>query len=250
MSKFAKILKKNLITYLAISLGIVVFSTLIYVAYGKINDQISSQKNDNKNSSEKSIIIDAGHGGEDGGAVGIDGIVEKNINLSMSLKLREYLEIAGYNVIMVRDKDVSIYDDDATTLKEKKKSDLKNRSEIINKNNNPNTIFVSIHQNKFPDSKYSGTQIFYSENNPKSEELALSIRDSVVGLIQPENKREIKKANKNIYLLKQSKIPSVVVECGFLSNPEEAKMLSDKSYQSKMAFSICCGIFNYFSNHI
>lgn len=216
--------------------------TLIFAAYSK------ESKDDSPDAA--TVILDAGHGGEDGGAVGIDGIVEKNINLSVTLKLKDLLEVAGYNVILTRDKDNSIYDDQAESLRSKKRSDLRNRAKIINDNEgNEDAIFVSIHQNKFPNPKYSGTQIFYSKNNPKSGELASSVKNSVVKLIQPENKREIKPADKKIFLLNNAKIPAIVVECGFLSNNEEAKKLGGTEYQNDIAFSIYCGILEFLINN-
>lgn len=247
INNLIKNIKKNVIEYSTFLISLIVFSTFVYVAYGKISSQ-NCPDNAAKTNSTKTVILDAGHGGEDGGAVGDEGIIEKDINLSIALKLHDYLEASGYNVIMTREKDVSIYDDNAETLREKKRSDLHNRRDIISQNEGENTIFVSIHQNKFPDPKYYGTQIFYSKNNPKSLDLANSIKESVVGFLQSENTRETKEANKKIYLLHNAQIPAVVVECGFVSNPEEAKKLSDEKYQSDMAFSICCGVMSYFTN--
>ena len=156
------------------------------------------------------------------------------------------LEASGYNVIMTREKDEAIYDESANTLREKKRSDLKNRVGIIKNNKKENTIFISIHQNKFPNPKYYGTQIFYSINNQGSQNLADKIKDSITGLIQPENSREIKSADKKIYLLHNAEIPAIIVECGFLSNNEESKKLVDNKYQNQLAFSIYCGITSYF----
>ncbi len=190
------------------------------------------------------VVIDAGHGGEDGGASAND-VLEKDINLSISLKLRDMLTAAGVEVVMTREEDKSIYDESAGTTREKKVSDLHNRADIIN--SSENNILVSIHQNKFEQSKYSGTQIFYSKNNPQSELLAESIRKSVTGLIQPDNKRELKPAESSIYILDTATVPAVIVECGFISNEEEAKLLSDDNYQQKMAFAIFCGIMNRLS---
>lgn len=235
--------KKNIVTYLTCFLSVVAFCTLAVVAYGKIAEKCNCSE------SVKTIILDAGHGGEDGGAVGVDGIVEKDINLAITLKLRDYLEASGYKVIMTRDTDTAIYDNDVEGLKNKKRSDLHNRAKIIKDNSEGNNIFVSIHQNKFPDSKYFGTQIFYSKNDAKSQTLAESIKNSVVGLIQPDNTREIKPADKRIFLLEKSEIPSVVVECGFLSNKEEASKLIKDEYQSQMAFCVYCGITDYFLNN-
>ena len=169
--------RKNQKSFFAVFGAALVISALACVAYGKISERID-EKTDNKSSEARTVILDAGHGGEDGGAVSDDGVIEKDINLSIALKLRDILEVSGYNVIMTREKDIAIYDDDAETLREKKRSDLHNRLDIIEKNSGENTIFVSIHQNKFPDSKYHGTQIFYSKHDPKSMDLATAVRKS------------------------------------------------------------------------
>lgn len=236
-----KFLKKNLFTYSIVFLFLGLFSLIAFTSYAKA-------KSSGNNSKEiPTIILDPGHGGEDGGAVGVDGIVEKDINLAISLKLQNFLEASGYKVIMTREKDTAIYDDNLKTLREKKRSDLRNRMGIINKSKEEEkTVFVSIHQNKFPDSKYFGTQIFYSVNDSKSENLANKIKDSVTGLLQPENDREIKPATNKIFLLHNAHIPAVIAECGFISNPEEAAKLKSEKYQNQMAFSIYCGIVNYF----
>ena len=150
---------------------------------------------------------------------------------------------SGFDVVMIREDDRSIHDESADTIKERKISDIHNRLKIINSYDD--CIFLSIHQNQFSDSKYSGAQMFYSTNNPQSKELAECLKDSVVGMIQPNNTREIKPANSSIYLLWNSKKPSVLVECGFLSNVQEANLLSQEDYQRKMAFSIYCGLINH-----
>ncbi len=235
--------KKNAIFYITSFLSVVMVCALGFVAYGKISEKCRNK------GTEKTIILDAGHGGEDGGAIGVDGIIEKDINLSITLKVRDYLKVSGYKVIMTRETDTAIYDDTAEGLKNKKRSDLHNRAKMINDNSCEGNIFVSIHQNKFPDSKYFGTQIFYSKNDSKSQTLASGIKDSVVGLIQPDNTREIKPADKRIFLLNKAEIPAVVVECGFLSNKEEASKLIKDDYQSQMAFCIYCGIINYYLNN-
>ena len=239
-----KKLSENTWFYIMSILGIFLFSSLVFVAYGKISDHISSsQKN-----KQHTVIIDAGHGGEDGGAVGVDGIYEKNINLAIAIKLRDLLETAGYKVIMTREQDKAIYDNNAGTLRQKKKSDLRNRLEMIKTNSDDGTVFISIHQNKFTDSKYSGSQIFYSKNNPLSQELANYMKKSITNLIQPDNTREIKPADKTIFLLHNAPIPAVIVECGFLSNQEEAHKLASENYQDQIAFCLFCGVINYFIN--
>ena len=228
--------------YSSTLIGIFLFGFLIFNAFETVADEATTA---DVSESEFVVIIDPGHGGEDSGAVA-NSILEKDINLDISLRVRDMLRASGITVKMTRDSDLSIYDTSAGTIREKKVSDLKNRVEIAN--SSKNNILVSIHQNKFEDSKYSGAQMFYSTNNEKSKILAESIRQSVTGLIQQDNKRELKKGDSSIYLLNNSTVPSVIVECGFLSNAEEAKKLSDEEYKNKMAFAIYCGILEYKNN--
>ena len=231
------IAKKNTIVFTIVSLCIFMF--LIALLTFTIPKAYNSEL-------DPLVIIDPGHGGEDGGAVGKSGVVEKDINLKISLALRDILHLMGYDTIMTREKDKAIYDEEAIKLRQKKRSDLKNRLSIIHKNSGDNSIFISIHQNKFPNEKYSGTQIFYSSNNPESEELALKIRENIVSKLQKNNEREIKESKSGIFLLKKSNIPSVVVECGFLSNAEEEKKLNDNVYQKQLALCISMGINDFF----
>ncbi len=192
----------------------------------------------------KTVIIDAGHGGVDGGTSSADGTVEKDLNLQIALKLDEMLKSIGVKTILVRDSDISIHDDTAKTIRQKKVSDLKNRLSIIN--NTEDSVFVSIHQNHYGNSKYRGTQVFYSKNNPQSMKLADCIRMPVVTYLQPENTREIKQSGSEIYLLYHAQAPSVMVECGFLSNDEDTRQLKDENYQKKLVFIITLGILDYF----
>lgn len=189
------------------------------------------------------IIIDAGHGGEDGGAVGIDGTAEKDLNLSISLKLNEILSAMGYQTRMVRTTDTSIHNADADTVRERKVSDIHNRAAIMNEYEN--CIYVSIHQNKYSGSSIWGAQTFYSPNNEESKELAQLIQSSIANNVQPDNKRVIKQSGTNIYVLYNATKPAVMVECGFVSNANELEQLKDEEYQNKMAFAISNGIINY-----
>lgn len=189
------------------------------------------------------VIVDAGHGGVDGGASGADGTVEKELNLQIALKLREQLAVQGFNVIMTREEDISIHDPDATSVRQKKKTDLFNRMKIME--NTPNCIYVSIHQNSFPDKSQHGTQIFFGDNNPASEILAKNVQEAIQTNLQPENKRKIKKSGKDIYLLYYSEVPIIMVECGFISNANEAKRLRDEQYQNQLSFVISQGIIQY-----
>lgn len=198
--------------------------------------------------SEFTIIIDAGHGGADGGAVGADGMAEKVINLQISQYLDNILNFHGVKTIMTRTTDDSIHSDEANTLREKKVSDIHNRMAVME--GTENAVFVSIHQNKFSNSTLWGTQVFYSPNTTESAELADLIQTNVKNIIQPTNKRVIKKSGSSIYLLYNAKKTAVLVECGFVSNPQENEMLQTPDYQQKIAFSIACGIIEYLNTKV
>lgn len=189
------------------------------------------------------IIIDPGHGGEDGGTSS-DNILEKNINLDISLILADMFRSNGLNVKMTRETDVSIHDDSCKTISEKKRSDLNNRIKLFNSSDE--NIIISIHQNNFSQSKYCGTQVFYSENNSLSKSLAECIRVSVKSLIQKDNERQTKPADGSIFILKKSTNPSVLVECGFLSNPEELEKLKTSQYKQEIAYCIYLGFMEYY----
>ena len=189
------------------------------------------------------VVVDAGHGGEDGGAIGINGALEKNINLAIAVELEKNLKMNNFDVIMIRDTDESVGDKSLKTISERKRSDTKARLRIVEEAGE--CIFISIHQNHFSESKYSGAQVFYSPNHEGSALLAENIRQNIVSSIQPNNKRENKEAGSNIYLMKNCKQPAVLVECGFLSNAEEAEQLSTKSYQKDMAAAIYNGLIDY-----
>lgn len=192
------------------------------------------------------IIIDCGHGGEDGGAVATDGTVEKDINLAIGLILEKFFIQGGFDVSVTRKEDISLYNESAQSLREKKVSDIHNRTEMVN--SDVSNILISIHQNKFEDEQYSGTQVFYSPNNPESSVLAESIRLSVTGLLQNDNTRQCKESTSSIYLLHNAKIPAVIVECGFLSNINERELLKTEKYQCEMAYAIYCGFLEYYYN--
>ncbi len=187
------------------------------------------------------VLIDPGHGEEDGGAVSESGLVEKDVNLDIALCLRDQLELSGCRVIMTRDCDKMA--GTGSTLSEKRSDDFRKRLEMFNSSDVD--LVVSIHQNKFTSPSEHGAQVFYSPNDPRSETLAVCIRRSFKGLLQPENEREITKAGSNIYLLNNCDNPSVLVECGFLSNPEESALLADEEYRRQLSFAVCCGIIEY-----
>jgi len=194
----------------------------------------------------KVVVLDAGHGLPDEGAIGLYKTTEEAINLKITLKLQELLQKSGINVILTRSDENGIFDENANTIKEKKVSDIKNRVKIGNSEGVD--IFVSIHLNKYSDSKYNGWQTFYQEKSEKSQTLAKFIQDGINNEISEiKNDRVPLKLNK-IYIMDHVKVPTVTVECGFLSNDDEVKRLKDENYQERLAIGICKGIQNYFSN--
>lgn len=195
-------------------------------------------------SSSPIIIIDAGHGGFDGGAVTKDGFPEKDINLNISLYLNEYLTFLGFNTLLTRENDNSLENDGLNTIRSKKTSDLHNRMKIMEETEN--SIFVSIHQNIYTQEKYSGIQVFFSpKTSAESSILAKNIQETVVHTLQPDNTRQIKECGTSVFLIYNAVRPAVLVECGFLSNYKEAEKLKTEEYQKRMAFCIAIGIQNY-----
>lgn len=218
------------------------FFILMISAAGNIAVNTSSDISDNL----PVIVIDPGHGGEDGGAVSDNGVLEKDINLSIANDTSALFYLLGFDILRTRKNDMAL-DSGEDTIRKRKVSDMKKRLEIFN-SSKENTI-ISIHQNKFSESKYHGSQIFYSPNNSKSKQLADSIKYSVKGLLQPDNERECKKADGGIYLLKNTNNPAIIVECGFISNEEECNHLLNKQYQKQMAFSITAGFLSYYNTN-
>lgn len=191
----------------------------------------------------KVVIIDAGHGGIDAGAVA-NGIEEKNINLQIALKLQEYIEQSGGVAILTRDSDESTQDPNRSSNISQKKSDLMERKAAMEKYGAD--IFISIHMNKFEQEKYRGAQVFYASNGEESKRLGEIIQQSLKETLADGNTREAKKSGSGIYILKNAAVPSALVECGFLSNAEEAKLLQSEEYQQKVAWGIYIGIVKYF----
>ena len=189
------------------------------------------------------FVIDAGHGGEDAGAIAFDGTLEKDLNLEIASLLSCLLELNGNSIKMTRTTDTLLYDhfddlDDYTG--QKKVYDLKNRVKIAQACENP--IFVGIHMNKFSNAKYSGLQVYYSKNNSDSALVASEIKNTVKKYLQPQNNRETKIADSSIYILDKIDCPSVLVECGFLSNENELLNLKSKDYQEKLSLAIFCAL--------
>lgn len=189
------------------------------------------------------VIIDAGHGGIDGGAVGDDGTMEKELNLAVAKKLEAIFDAAGINVIMTRRDDVSLGE---STSSHRKLDDLKARVTLTKQPGK--VIFISIHMNKFPVEKYSGLQVYYSKNDGFSKVLAESIQSYSAEYIQPYNSRKAKAAGSEIYVLDNALCPAVLVECGFMSNRAELDNLKNENYQKQLAVCIFAAFINAVEN--
>lgn len=224
--------------------GIVSFA-LMFVAVFEIKNA-SEETMKSMPVNNKVIILDAGHGGIDPGKLSNDKLIlEKDINLAITLKLRELLEASGALVVLTREDDSSLYVEDGNkTTRQKYNENLKNRKKIIQESNA--NMFVSIHSNAFTESKYYGAQTFYPKSEEDSCELSKIIQTELKRVVDNTNNREIK-PTEDIYVLKDNEIPSVLIECGFLSNDKEAKLLNDEKYQEKIAWAIYVGIQKYFS---
>ena len=179
------------------------------------------------------IIVDAGHGGVDGGATSCTGVLESQINLEIALRLNDLLHLLGCDTVMIRTTDTSVYTE-GTTIAAKKVSDLKERVRIVN--GTENAVLVSIHQNTFSDSRYSGAQVFYGGAN-NSRDLARALQSAFSQSVNPGSSRKCKKAD-SVYLMQNISCTGILVECGFLSNPREEALLRSPEYQQKL----CCVI--------
>lgn len=231
--------------FFLISVGIILLifltSSYLFATYIVNSDQTTETYISGNN---KTIIIDAGHGGEDVGAIGTNNVYEKDLNMQISIKLGDYLKAAGFNVIYTRSEDCLLYTEEQNIKGMRKIYDLKNRVAIANSYSD--AIFISIHMNSFGQQNCSGLQIYHSANTA-SQNIASSVQNSVKSLLQPNNRRNIK-SGEGIYVLENSSIPSILIECGFISNPEECEKLCQKEYQKELCFAILCGIIEYERN--
>lgn len=185
------------------------------------------------------IVIDAGHGGIDPGKIGINNALEKDINLEIALKLEQKLEAAGIKIVMTRTDDTGLYSESSTN---KKVEDMQERCKLIAESEPVFT--VSIHQNSYVTEDIKGAQVFYYGQSEVGKELAETLQESLISLVDPDNHRQAK-ANESYYLLKKTTSPTVIVECGFLSNSDEAALLVTSDYQDTLVDAICQGIFTY-----
>lgn len=226
------------------TIRIFVFSIFMFaLGFAFLSDQKESVPTVSLPVSGKTIVIDAGHGKPDEGAESSRGTTEAETNLKIALKLQNLLEQSGSSVILTRSDENAIYDIDSKTLRQKKVSDIHNRVKIGNESSAD--IFVSIHLNKIPQQQYDGWQTFYNAQSADGQKLAVSIQNNLNDAIQKENNRAAKSIE-NIYIVKHVEIPITIVECGFLSNPEEEKLLLEDEYQNRLAWGIYNGIIDYF----
>lgn len=223
-------------TGLDIAIALCAAAVMLTVTLGVVDRRLVSAPSD----TSPRVLVDAGHGGEDGGAEGADGTLEKTINLAIAKPLGDVLQVMGYAVSYTRTEDTMV-NAEGDTLRERKVSDIRNRLALIEQAD----FTISIHQNKFSQSKYSGAQVFYGIGSDDSRVLATSVRTTVCALLQPHNTRELKTGDGNVYILNRATKPVVLVECGFLSNEAEREKLKTRDYQLQMAFAIACGIFEF-----
>ncbi len=228
---------------ISVIISILVFCISIHFTITKAEKNIIAAIAKNDDNYDFTIILDAGHGGEDSGTIGFDGTLEKDLNLQVTEKLALIFEIFGIQYIETRIDDSALGDTGLATIRERKVSDIHQRYNIIN--SYENSILLSIHQNYFPVEKYRGTQVFYASNED-SEIIASHIQDRIRNHLQNDNNRAIKQTGKDIYLLYNAIRPSVMVECGFMSNPAELADLKNTEYQQKISYLVTRGLVDYF----
>ena len=227
------------------SCGIIVILLLVVALFLGLKDSVATfgttniVTNDTKEKEKKVIVIDPGHGGFDPGKVGVNEVLEKDINLKISLLLKDVLESEGYEVLMTRTEDCGLY---SSTDSNKKRADMQKRVEIINSSNA--VLAVSIHQNSFEQESSKGAQVFYHQESEKGKILGETLQETIKSVIADGNHR-VAKSNDSYYMLRKTQCPLVIVECGFLSNQAEAKILTEDEYQKKMAGAIRDGIKKY-----
>ena len=189
------------------------------------------------------LVIDAGHGGFDGGAVGADGTTEQDINLSIARRVQVMATFFGIRTAMTRTDENALDYDPSRSVRENKVADIKAREKLVQRI--PSPVFMSIHLNKFSDAQYHGAQVFYSAGNAESKPLAEQVQQCLVNGCDPANHRQAKQADSSIYLMKKLDCPAVIIECGFLSNPAEEARLRDENYHKQLAAAVICGYLRY-----
>lgn len=231
-AKYGNVTTKILTVLLVIAMIFVASESAQFVSTIEENAKRAFQKD----GEEITIVVDAGHGGMDPGKIGINNALEKDINLAIALKLERNLKENGIHVVMTRTDDSGLYKE---TDSNKKVRDMKNRLAIIEEAEP--ALAVSIHQNSYPDSSVSGVQVFYYKDSVRSRDAAEIMQTQLIRTLKPKKER-VAKDNGSYYLLKKTSVPIVIVECAFMSNPIEAQLLTQDSYQEKVAWAIYMGI--------
>ncbi len=235
-----KCIIKIIIFFIISSLSLGILAYLLGTLYLPSPSLLTSADGEEKYTT---VIIDAGHGGEDGGTLSAEGLVEKDVNLAISEMLRDMLTASGVKVIMTREDDRLLYDRNVDFYGRKKKLDLAARLNVMQKSEG--AIFISIHMNAYQSAKYSGLQVWFSQNDTESRLLAEKIQVNNKDMLQPENNRKTKGATSAIFLLNEATCPAVLVECGFLSNRDEAAKFATDEYRQKVAFVLFCSIMEF-----
>jgi N-acetylmuramoyl-L-alanine amidase len=243
--------KRNVLLFALVFVLLLAFYGLNISEYEPASAIAEGETDSEVTSTKRAILIDAGHGGEDPGAVSsYSGTKEKDINLKIAFFLKECLEDQGYSIMMTREEDVLEYSPETTNIVQKRRQDLLRRKKMMDEAGAD--IVVSIHLNKFPETQYFGAQTFYPHNSPESQKLAVAIQNELREKVDPNNKRVAMvrgKPNETpIIILQDLKTPTVIVECGFLSNPNDDKKLGTEEYQKKVASAIADGIKAYFKD--
>ena len=232
---------ENLLVMLLAFITVIILLCGICLLAG-IPDAVSHSATDIK---RPVIVLDCGHGGPDGGAIGADGTPEKEINLSLGLALKEILLQNGYQVVMTREDDNFICDDHTASLREQNVSDLHNRLKIAEKY--PQGIFISLHMNQFSESRYWGSQLFYGPGNKNSKALAESLQKALCTTVQKGNERPLKEMDSSVYIIYHASMPALLLECGFMLNTAELNRFKKKAYRDRFAFAVYLGLNNYLS---
>ena len=234
-------MSKYIEKYFSLGVGLLMVACMIFIArkgaqYTTTNQVVTGEE-------QICIVLDAGHGGDDPGKIGINGSREKEINLAITQKVKKYLEYNDIKVVLTRATEEGLYDAGAEN---KKVQDMKRRIAIMEEA--MPLVTVSIHQNSYPEEYVKGAQVFYHKDSKEGERLAALLQESLKERLAPENHRQLK-ANDSYYLLKKTQIPTVIVECGFLSNAKEAALLAEEEYQDKVAWAIHMGIMQYINTY-
>ena len=225
-----------------IFMAVVMLGVLCMLCFGM--DNVKAKGGSDLKQGKFTVVLDAGHGGVDPGKVGVNGCIESEINLEIVKKMASYLEGEGIDVVLTRTDENGLYDENASN---KKKSDMNKRCEMIEEIH-PD-LLISIHQNSYHSPSVHGAQVFYYDRSEEGKKLAETVQNSLVTSLVTEGKGRVAKANDSYYILLNVKCPAIIVECGFLSNPDEAKLLESDEYQEKVAKAIAEGIIKYYKEN-